>query len=128
MFTKLAFRPTEFLSTQMFKPKLKVGTTVLIHWEVYIVRCAQYSWTSLHSWRFLWENEWRSGSSRQSRSLTRFSRNCRSSLPISPAAAPLVFAWLYCSPKPPATQVTVGQDSTPREKLGSSILVSSFSG
>ena len=44
------------------------------------------------------------GSSRRSRSLTRLRCDCRGSLPISPAAAPLVLARLSRPPKPPATQ------------------------
>ena len=44
------------------------------------------------------------GSSRRSRSLTRLRRDCRCSLPISPAAPPLVLARLSRPPKPPATQ------------------------
>ena len=44
------------------------------------------------------------GSSRRSRSLTRLRRDCRRSLPILPAAAPLVLARLSRPPKPPATQ------------------------
>ena len=44
------------------------------------------------------------GFSRRSRSLTRLRRDCRCSLPISPAAPPLVLAWLSRPPKPPATQ------------------------
>ena len=45
-----------------------------------------------------------SGSSRQSRSLTWLRRDCRGSLPISPAAVRLVLARLSRPPKPPATQ------------------------
>ena len=39
-------------------------------------------------------------------SLTRLRRYGCGSLPISPAAAPLVLARLSCAPKPPATQAT----------------------
>ena len=55
---------------------------------------------SLRSWRFLWVAYQKAGH------VTRLRRDCRCSLPISPAAPPLVLAWLSRPRKPPATQAT----------------------
>ena len=41
------------------------------------------------------------------RSETRLRRDCRCSLPISPATPPLVLAWLSRPPKPPTTQASL---------------------